>query len=50
MHIEQGIEAQMIALYKLPWSHYCEKIRLALGYLGVPWRAVSINAFGKKKL
>jgi glutathione S-transferase len=40
----------MIILYELRWSHYCEKVRLALGYLGVPWRAVSINAFGKKEL
>jgi glutathione S-transferase len=40
----------MITLYELRWSHYCEKVRLALGYLGVPWRAVSINAFGKKEL
>ena len=40
----------MITLYELRWSHYCEKIRLALGYMGLPWRAVSINAFGKKEL
>ena len=40
----------MITLYELRWSHYCEKVRLALGYMGVPWRAVSINAFGKKEL
>ena len=40
----------MITLYELRWSHYCEKVRMALGYLGVPWRAVSINAFGKKEL
>ncbi len=40
----------MITLYELRWSHYCEKVRLALGYMGLPWRAVSINAFGKKEL
>ena len=40
----------MIILYELRWSHYCEKIRLALGFMGLPWRAVSINAFGKKEL
>ena len=40
----------MITLYELRWSHYCEKVRLALGYLGLPWRAVSINALGKKEL
>ena len=40
----------MITLYELRWSHYCEKIRLALGTMGLPWRAVSINAFGKKEL
>ena len=40
----------MIILYELRWSHYCEKVRLALGYMGLPWRAVSINAFGKKEL
>lgn len=40
----------MITLYELHWSHYCEKVRLALGAMGLPWRAVSINAFGKKEL
>ncbi len=40
----------MITLYELRWSHYCEKVRLALGYMGLPWRAISINAFGKKEL
>ena len=40
----------MITLYELRWSHYCEKVRLALGYMGLPWQAVSINAFGKKEL
>ena len=40
----------MITLCELRWSHYCEKVRLALGYMGLPWRAISINAFGKKEL
>ena len=40
----------MITLYELQWSHYCEKIRLALNYMGLPWRAVSIDAFSKREL
>jgi glutathione S-transferase len=40
----------MITLYELHWSHYCEKIRLALNYMGLPWRAVSIDAFSKQEL
>ncbi|SMC21340.1 glutathione S-transferase [Andreprevotia lacus DSM 23236] len=37
----------MITLYELAWSHYCEKVRLALAYKGVPWRRVGDNAFSK---
>ena len=40
----------MITLYELHWSHYCEKIRLALNYMGLPWRMVGINAFKKTQL
>jgi glutathione S-transferase len=45
-----GLEADLITLYELHWSHYCEKIRLALDYMQLPWRTVDINAFGKKEL
>jgi glutathione S-transferase len=40
----------MILLYELAWSHYCEKVRLALDYMQLPWRAVSIDAFEKQPL
>lgn len=40
----------MIILYELAWSHYCEKVRLALDYMQLPWRAVSIDAFEKAPL
>jgi glutathione S-transferase len=40
----------MITLYELHWSHYCEKIRLALAWTGLPWRMVDINAFTKTEL
>jgi glutathione S-transferase len=40
----------MITLYELHWSHYCEKIRLALNFTGLPWRAVGIDAFRKSEL
>ena len=40
----------MITLYELTWSHYCEKVRLALDYMRLPWRAVSIDAFKKEPL
>lgn len=40
----------MIILYELSWSHYCEKVRLALDYMQLPWRAVSIDAFEKAPL
>jgi hypothetical protein len=26
----------MIILYELAWSHYCEKVRLALDYMQLP--------------
>lgn len=40
----------MITLYELPWSHYCEKVRLALQYMGLAWTAVTIDAFRKTEL
>jgi glutathione S-transferase len=40
----------MIVLYELSWSHYCEKVRLALDHMQLPWRAVSIDAFEKAPL
>lgn len=40
----------MITLYELHWSHYCEKIRLALNHMGLPWQAVGIDAFRKEQL
>jgi hypothetical protein len=27
----------MITLFELHWSHYCEKIRLTVDYMGLPW-------------
>ena len=40
----------MITLYELHWSHYCEKIRMALNYMGLPWQMVGIDAFQKHEL
>lgn len=40
----------MITLYELHWSHYCEKIRLALDYMQLPWQVVGIHAFSKKEM
>ncbi|GBL44392.1 hypothetical protein SFMTTN_0187 [Sulfuriferula multivorans] len=40
----------MITLYELHWSHYCEKIRLTLHYMGLEWRMVGIDAFSKRQL
>jgi glutathione S-transferase len=40
----------MITLYELHWSHYCEKIRLALDYMQLPWQMVGIHAFSKKEM
>jgi glutathione S-transferase len=40
----------LITLYELHWSHYCEKIRLALAYAGLPWQTCDIHAFSKKEL
>jgi len=40
----------MITLYELHWSHYCEKIRLALACAGLPWQICDIHVFSKKEL
>jgi glutathione S-transferase len=40
----------MITLFELHWSHYCEKIRLALNYMQLPWQAVDIHPFSKKEM
>ncbi len=40
----------MITLYELHWSHYCEKIRLAMDYMGLSWCVKGINAFTKTEL
>jgi glutathione S-transferase len=40
----------MITLYELHWSHYCEKVRLALDHMGLEWRMVGIDAFNKRPL
>jgi glutathione S-transferase len=40
----------MITLYELHWSHYCEKVRLALRYMRLDWDAVPIDAFRKTEL
>lgn len=40
----------MITLYEFHWSHYCEKVRLSLNYMGLAWRTVSIDAFRKNEL
>ncbi len=40
----------MITLYELHWSHYCEKIRIALDYMQVEWRMIGIDGFSKKQM
>ena len=40
----------MITLYELHWSHFCEKIRMALNYMGLPWQMEGIDAFKKIQL
>ena len=41
---------KLITLYELHWSHYCEKIRLALAYAELPSQTFEIHAFSKKEL
>jgi glutathione S-transferase len=40
----------MITLYQLHWSHYVEKVRWALDYKGVEWRAVNVDPFSKREM
>mgnify|MGYP003497500234 CR=1 FL=1 len=40
----------MINLYELHWSHYCEKIRIALDTMQLEWRTVGVDAFSKKQM
>jgi glutathione S-transferase len=40
----------VITLYELRWLHDCEKVRLALDYMGLRWRSVGIDAFGRREL
>jgi glutathione S-transferase len=40
----------MITLYQLHWSHYVEKVRWALDYKGVEWRAVDVDPFTKQQM
>ncbi len=40
----------MITLYEIHWSHFCEKVRLALFYKGLPWQSVSVDAFDRQQI
>ncbi len=40
----------MITLYQFHWSHYCEKVRLALNFMGLSWQAVDVDPFNKTAL
>jgi glutathione S-transferase len=40
----------MITLYQLHWSHYVEKVRWALDFKGVEWRAVDVDPFSKREM
>jgi glutathione S-transferase len=40
----------MITLYQLHWSHYVEKVRWALDYKGLEWRAVEVEPFSKRQM
>lgn len=40
----------VITLYELRWLHDCEKVRLALDYMGLRWRSVGIEAFSRREL
>ena len=40
----------MITLYQLHWSHFVEKVRWALDYKNVEWRAVDVDPFTKKQM
>ncbi|AIF46882.1 glutathione S-transferase family protein [Dyella japonica] len=40
----------MIELYQLRWSHYVEKVRWALDYKGLPWKAIDVVAYKKEEM
>lgn len=40
----------MIELYQLSWSHYVEKVILALEFKKIPWRGIDVDAFSKKEM
>ncbi len=40
----------MIELYQLRWSHYVEKVRWALDFKGLPWRAIDVVAHRKEEM
>jgi glutathione S-transferase len=40
----------MITLYQLHWSHYVEKVRWALDFKGLQWKAVDIDPFSKREM
>ncbi len=40
----------MITLYQFHWSHYVEKVRWALDYKGLEWRAVEVEPVSKRQM
>lgn len=40
----------MITLYQIHWSHYVEKVRWALDYKGLAWKAVEVDPLTKREL
>lgn len=40
----------MIELYQLRWSHYVEKVRWALDFKGLSWRAIDVVAYRKDEM
>jgi len=39
-----------IVFYQIPLSHFCEKVRWALDFKGLPYRSVCVNPFTRKEL
>lgn len=39
-----------IVFYQIPISHFCEKVRWALDFKGLPYRSVCVNPFTRKEL
>lgn len=44
------IIARVITLYQLHWSHFVEKVRWALDFKGVEWRAIDVDPFTKREM